>query len=342
MKIDIYSHIIPKKCMDMIYEHTNNMKFPMLEAVPTLTNLEDRFRIMDRFGDLMQMLVPSGDPLELILEPKVAAELATIYNDELAELVLKYPDRFAAAVAILPLSDIEVALQELDRAINELRFRGIFLQTPIYSRLEDKNQTVVTKSLDSPEFVPLYERMVKYNLPIWLHPYRVQGVPEYSSETKSRYQIWHVFGWPYDTTAAMTRLVFSGILEKYPSLKIITHHAGAMVPFFEQRIEGGYAFNEMRFGRRRRHVELSRSPLEYFRMFYADTAIGGSTPGLMCAYAFFGAKRLLFGTDTPYDVQIGYRSVKRTIESIERMDIPPEEKTAIFEGNARELLRLPV
>jgi predicted TIM-barrel fold metal-dependent hydrolase len=340
MQIDIYAHIVPKKCMDMIYEHASNKKVPMLEATPTLTNLEDRFRIMDRFDDLMQVLVPSGEPLELILEPKVAAEFATIYNDELAELMLKYPDRFPAAVAILPLSDIEVTLQELDRAINELRFRGIFLQTPVYSRSEDNS--LVTKALDSPEFIPLYERMVKYNLPIWLHPYRVQGVPEYSSESKSRYQIWHVFGWPYDTTAAMTRLVFSGILEKYPSLKVITHHAGGMVPFFEQRIAGGYGFNEMRIGRRRRRVELTKSPLEYFRMFYADTAISGSTPGLMCAHAFFGARRLLFGTDTPYDVQIGYRSVKRTIESIERMDIPPEDKEAIFEGNARELLRLPI
>ena len=76
-------------------------------------------------------------------------------------------------------------------------------------------------------------------------------------------------------------------------------------------------------------------------MFYADTAIGGSTPGLTCAHNFFGAKHILFGTDAPYDSQIGYVATRRTIESIEKMDIPEEEKQAIFEYNASELLRLP-
>lgn len=339
MQIDIYAHIIPSKIMDMFHKNTS-VKLGMFDATPSLTNLDTRFRIMDRFGDMMQVLIPSAPPLEMMLTPQAATELAKTYNDELAELVSKYPERFAAAVAAIPMNDIEAALREIDRAITELRFRGVFIQTPVYSLLKDENQPPVTKALDSPEFAPIYEKMVKYNLPIWLHPYRVHAVSDYTSESKSRYQIWHVFGWPYETTAAMARLVFCGIMQKYPSLKIITHHAGGMVPFFEQRIAGGYGFNEMRIGGRRQ-VELTKSPLEYFRMFYADTAIGGSTPGLMCAYAFFGAKRLLFGTDTPYDSQLGFRSVKKTIEAIEKMDVPEGDKEAIFELNARELLRLP-
>lgn len=340
MKIDIYAHIMPKKCSDMIHKHTNR-KSPIQEAMTTLTDLEKRFQIMDRFGDLVQVLVPTGEPLELIGDSKVAAELATIYNDEMAELLLKYPERFVAAVAVLPMSDIEVTLRELDRAIKELRFRGIFLQTPIYSQPKDKDQPMVTKSLDSPEFIPIYEAMVKYNLPIWLHPWRLKVVPDYTSQTESKYDIWTVFGWPYETTVAMTHLVFTGILQRYPDLKIITHHAGAMVPFFAQRIVGVYGLREMLL-RQRGKIELTKSLLEYFRMFYADTAIVGSTPGLMCAYAFFGSKHILFGTDMPYDPQTGYWSIKQTIESVERMDIPLEDKKAIFEGNARELLRLPI
>jgi len=336
MKIDIYAHVIPKKCMEIINKQTGK-KVPMLEATPPLTNLEERFRIMDRFADLMQVLVPSGEPLECALEPKVTAELVKIYNDELAEMVAKYPDRFAAAVAILPLSDIEFTLQEIDRAITELRFKGIFLQTPVYSRRQDG--TIMTKSLDSPEFIPIYEKMVEYNLPIWLHPFRLQDVADYSSESKSRYQIWHVFGWPYVTTAEMARLVFSGILQSFPALKIIIHHAGAMVPFFEQRISSGYGYNEMRFPRKHR-VELTKSPLEYFRMFYVDTAINGSIPGLTCAHAFFGSKRMLFGTDMPFDAHMGYLSIKKTIESIEKMGISFEDKEAIFQGNAKDLLNL--
>jgi predicted TIM-barrel fold metal-dependent hydrolase len=340
MKIDIYAHIVTEKYLDILHKHTS-MKLSLMEATPTLVNLENRFRIMDRFEGLLQVLVPGVPPLELMDDPKVAIELAQIHNDEVAELIVKYPDRFAAAVAVLPIHDIEATLKELDRAINELRFRGIWLLSPIYSRSEDKTQLPVTKPVDLPEFMPIYERMAKYNLPIWLHPFREHTDSEYTSETRSKYQLWQVFGWPYETTAAMTRLVFSGIFEKYPNLKIITHHSGAMVPFLEQRISVSYDNAEMRLGASYTKG-LTKSPLDYFRMFYADTAIGGSTPGLMCAYAFFGAKQILFGTDMPYDNQIGYRSITRTIESIERMDIPPEDREAIFVGNAKELLRLPV
>ncbi len=340
MKIDIYAHIIPKKYGDRLYQHTR-MKLPMLEGNPTLANLEDRFQIMDRFDDLAQVLIPSGQPIESVTGAKEATELTQIYNDELAELVSKYPARFPAAVAVIPMNDIEAALRELDRAITELRFRGVFIHTPVNFPAKDTTHPPVTKPIDSPEFMPIYERMAKYNLPIWLHPFREYNVPDYSVETRSKYQIWQVFGWPYETTVAMTRLVFSGILEKYPNLKFITHHCGAMVPFFEQRIAAMYDYSEMRSGRKYKEG-LTRSPLEYYHMFYNDTAINGSTPGLMCAYKFFGAKHILFGTDMPYDSQVGYGSTRKTIGSIERMDITAEEKQAIFEANARELLRLPI
>ena len=340
MKIDVYAHIITQKYLDMLYKHTR-VKLSLIEATPTLSSLENRFRIMDKFDGLMQVLVPAITPPELTEDPKLAEESARVHNDELAELVAKYPDRFAGAVGILPMSDTETALRELDRAVNELRLRGIVLTTPLYAPSEGQSQSMVTKAVDSPELMPIYEKMAEYNLPIWLHPFREHTVPDYTSETKSKHQIWQVFGWPYETTAAMTRLVFSGILEKYPNLKFITHHAGAMIPFLEQRIAVSYDNAEMRLGASYTKG-LAKSPLEYFRMFYADTAIGGSTPGLMCAYAFFGAQRLLFGTDMPFDNQIGYRSTNRTIESIDRMDIPPEDKAAIYEGNAKKLLRLPI
>ncbi len=85
---------------------------------------------------------------------------------------------------------------------------------------------------------------------------------------------------------------------------------------------------------------LARHPIEYFGKFYADSAVSGSTSALMCGHSFFGADRLLFGTDVPYDAQSGDYSVRQTIDSIERMDISPAEKAKIFEGNARALLRL--
>jgi len=235
-----------------------------------------------------------------------------------------------AAVAALPLNDMEAALKELDRAITDLRFRGIQLNTPING-----------KPLDSAEFLPLYEKMSQYNLPIWIHPVREADHADYRTEKRSKYMIFHIFGWPYETAAAMTRLVFSGILEKYPNLKIITHHCGSMIPYLEQRIIGAYDHAEILRGAKYKQG-LTKPPIDYFKIFYNDTAIYGSTAGLMCAYAFCGADHLVFATDFPYDSQFGERYIRQTIESVEQMNISDLEKKKIFEGNARRLLHLPI
>jgi hypothetical protein len=99
--------------------------------------------------------------------------------------------------------------------------------------------------------------------------------------------VWTIFGWPYETSVAMTRLVFSGIFEKFPNLKVMSHHAGGMIPYFAKRIQISNDFNEMRLGYRYEE-HLTKSPLEYFRMFYKDTAVYGNTSALMCTYDFCG------------------------------------------------------
>ncbi len=282
---------------------------------------------MDKYQDLLQVLTLVGHSPEEIAGPKEATELAMRANDEMAELVAKYPDRFAAATAVLPMNDIDAALKEVDRAVKELNLRGILLRIPING-----------KPVDLPEFMPLYERMCQYNLPIWFHP---QKNREYLAEGESKYLIWHMWGLPYETTVAMTCLVFGGVLERYPNLKIITHHCGAMVPYFEGRIVGHYDYSETRLNAKFKQ-NLTKPPIEYFRMFYNDTAIYGSVPAFMCAYSFFGADHLLFGTDVPMDSQLGDRQTREVIQGIEHMDIPDFDKKKIFEDNARKLLRLPI
>jgi len=332
MKIDIFPHILPARYKEALYKvappgfHLQNV----IDSIPTLFDLEYRFRIMDKYEGLVQVLTLSSPPVEQVADPKKAVDLAKLANDEMAELVQKHPDRFVAAVACLPMNNVDAALKEVDRAINDLHFRGVQIFTPIND-----------KPLDSPEFTPLYEKMSRYELPIWIHPHRIADYPDYRTENRSRYMIFSNFGWPYETTVAMTRLVFSGILEKYPNLKIITHHCGGMVPYFEQRIIGAYDHAEILRGARYKQG-LTKPPIEYFRMFYHDTAIYGSTPGLMCAYAFCGADHMLFGTDMPYDSEFGDRYTRQTIESVQRMDISDLDKKKIFEDNARKLLRLPI
>jgi aminocarboxymuconate-semialdehyde decarboxylase len=139
----------------------------------------------------------------------------------------------------------------------------------------------------------------------------------------------------------MVRLVLSGVMERYPELKIITHHCGGMVPYMVNRITGFVEAGEI-FGSRKGPGNLRKPVADYLKMFYADTAIYGYTPGLMCGYALFGAQHLLFGTDMPFDSQFGLRYTRETIESIERMDVSNTEKKMIFEDNARRLFRLTI
>src|SRR6476619_1212178 len=99
---------------------------------------------------------------------------------------------------------------------------------------------IAGKPLDDPAFEPFFAAMNRLNKPVWMHPARAANFPDYLSEKKSKYEIWWAFGWSYETAAAMARLVFSGIMDKYPNLKIITHHFGGIVPMLEGRIGPGW------------------------------------------------------------------------------------------------------
>lgn len=328
MMIDIYCHLIPPKLKELMFDKQRTIK--ELQTNVCLYNLDERFRLMDRYPDLIQVLtVPGATPDELA-GPEGAVDLARRTNDELAELVDRYPWRFAGAVAVLPTSDIDASLREIDRAVNDLKLRGILLRTPING-----------KPVDRPEFLPIYQKMCELNLPIWFHPHRNPNVPDYPDETESKYLIWHTWGLMVESTYAMTRLVFSGIMEKYPKLKIIIHHCGAMVPYFGERITNHYNQSEMR-NKTKFTVGLTEMPVDYFRRFYTDTALIGNTSALMCAHEFYGAEKMLFGTDSPFDAQMGDYGTKRTIQAVKDMNISDAEKKMIFEGNARKLLRLPV
>lgn len=331
MKIDVFNHVIPQKYKEALYKAIpeGSPSQMLIESVPTLFDMDHRFRIMDKFEDLRQVITLGLPPIEGIADPKTAADLTRIANDEMAELVLKHPDRFVAAAACLPMNNMDAALKEADRAINELNFKGVQINTPIND-----------KPLDLPEFLPLYEKMSQHNLPIWIHPVRTPDYADYRTEEMSQYMISAVLGWPYETSVMMTRLVLSGVLEKYPNLKIITHHCGAMIPYLEQRIECSYDMYQMLFGEDAL-AHLSKTPLEYFKMFYYDTAINGSPPGLMCGHAFCGTDHMLFGTDLPFDNELGERFTRQTIEAIEQMAIDDSQKKKIFENNVRRLLNLP-
>ncbi len=139
----------------------------------------------------------------------------------------------------------------------------------------------------------------------------------------------------------MTRLIHNGILEKYPDIRFITHHAGGMVPFYAGRIAQFQDTDEMvRYGHYK--DKLTDAPVKYYQRFYADTALNGNSPALELAHQFFGPDHLLFGTDMPYDNSNGDRDIQDTIRAVEDMNISDVDRKKIYEDNARNLLRLPI
>jgi aminocarboxymuconate-semialdehyde decarboxylase len=327
LKVDAYAHIVPPKYAQELARVAPEMFNRQVKPYATLYDLAARFAIMDKYEPLRQVLTLGRIPVEHAAGPKKAADLALRADEEMAELVVKYPSRFCGALATLAMNNVDAALKEARHAIDDLKFRGVYLHTPVDE-----------KPLDAPEFLPLYEMMLDYDLPIVIHPMRKSTHPDYLTEKESKYNMFSLFGWPYDTTSAMARLVFSGIMEKFPGLKVVTHHLGGMVPFYAERIR---QFTQIR--RTGENLDLKKDAIDYFHMFYADTAIYGNTPALMCGFDFFGADHLLFGIDFPLgDTEKGDRNYRQTINAIEAMPISDVDRKKIYEDNARKLMRLPI
>ena len=158
--------------------------------------------------------------------------------------------------------------------------------------------------LDQEQFLPIYEVIEKSGRPILLHPIRTREMADYRTEDKSKYEINSVIGWPFETGAALARLVFSGIIDRFPNLKIITHHLGGIIPYFEGRV--GHSWDQL--GARTSDEDyaailkrLKKRPLNYFKEFYGDTALAGARAPTICGISFFTPDRVLFASDCPFD-----------------------------------------
>ena len=333
MKIDIFNHIFPKKYYDNYIDagHGGKDIGKRVSNIQTIVDVESRFRILDEFGDYVQVITLPLPPVEILAGPDESPVLARVGNDGLAELVKKH-DRFIGFAASLPMNNPKAAEKEMTRALDELGAFGIQLYT-----------NAAGKPLDSPEFLPLFEEAARRDIPIWVHPARGADFTDYLSETKSQYEIWWTFGWPYETSVMMARLVFAGYFDKFPNLKIITHHMGGMIPYFEGRV--GHGWDQL--GTRTSDVDytavlktLQRRPLDYFRLFYADTALFGAEAATACGLSFFKADHVLFSSDTPFEPEPGVY-IRETIDIIDRLEIPDEVRGQIYAGNALALLKLP-
>ena len=325
-RIDAFAHILPRRYLDRLERQLASSvgsaqlayyRAGVFNYDPALTDLDARRRRLEGLGDYRQVLVLAVPPLEEIGPPATAAELARLANDEMADLVREHPDRFAGFAAALPLNGVAESLEEIDRATSELGALGVQVFTNVNG-----------VPLDDPRFEPVLARIESLGRMVWLHPTRNATWADYPVERASDYGLWWSLGWPYETAAALSRLVYSGTMARHPGLKVLAHHGGGMIPHFSARLAMGP-------GHRQTKDSLERPPLDYFRLFYADTALFGAAHAVRCVVDFFGSDHVMFGTDMPLGPP---DAVEATIANLESLELSSAALTSIYEGNATRLL----
>jgi len=336
MRIDAFPHILPRRYFDRMLAAASGPASYMQKrtaAIPCLYDLDERFRIMDRFDGYTQILTHGSPPIEALGDPSLTRDLARLANDEMAELVQRHPDRFLGFAASLPMNDPDASVREADRAISDLGALGVQIFTNVNGL-----------ALDDARFEPLFARLSELDRAIWVHPARTAKMPDYPGEDRSKFELWWVFGWPYETAIFMSRLIFSGHLDRYPRLRILTHHGGGMVPHFAGRIGPGLD----QLGARTPDEDLTalargmpKRPFDYYKMFYGDTALFGAAHAVRCAIDFFGIDHILFGSDMPFDPEKGPQFIRETIANLDALGLSVADRRRVDEDNARRVLRIP-
>jgi uncharacterized protein len=301
----------------MTYFYDKKLKCRINTATFQGRDIERRLEHMDRLGvDVHVLSIPA--PAADRFDGEGAARLARIANDAVAALCRKYPKRFVGLFT-LPTSSVQDSLDELERSVNELGLRGF----GCFSNLNGQ-------PLDREELFPLYEQIAKYKLPVYIHP----TAPLATEATGIDIMPTLIFGWAFDSTVAMTRLVYGRVLERFPEINFVVADVGGVLAFFAQRAINIYSGRTEEI---RQRYGLNENPLDSFRRFYVDTADHPAST-LKCVKDFFGVDRLVLGTNYPYGPEDGCVLVKNSLKAIEDLELSPVEKAKVLGGNAARIL----
>ena len=317
MIIDIFSHHISKAVGRIIekgkyYGPGKQFPFPAQNA-----DAEVRLALMDKYGIDVQA-ISQTTPVLLGFNAEESDEICRVSNDDNYALCKAYPDRFVN-ICIVSMMDMKSTTAELQRCIDELDCRGVTVSSNING-----------KGLDSPEYFPFYEKLAEHDLPLLIHPTHWESYPLVDMDEGWRFM--QMLGWPFDTSQAVWRLILGGVLDRYPALKIVTHHMGALMPYFTRRIEASFNRN----WRDKLGHELSY----YWENIYGDTATDGTVASYPCGYAFFGPERLMYGTDYPFGGEAGEDVIRENLAGVRTLDIGEVDMDKILGGNAAKLLKI--
>lgn len=317
MKIDIHSHIFDRgyfdaMVQDMVLEKSVSESGQTMLRKDGYTymwwresffDIDHRLRVMDQQGIDMRALSLSS-PSVYDWQGQRQVELARYMNDVTAKLVREHPDRFLG-IGTLPLGDIDASLVELDRLTGELGMRGVMI-----------GSNVAGMQLNHPRFEPVWARIDALRLPVFEHPMFPPNVGQEEFELPLR------LGFVFDTTTCATRLIYSGVFERYPNFPYIMAHTGGALLMLLQRLDNGYQL----FADCRKYI--NKPPSEYAKRLYYDTA-SFYAPSLMMAHQIVGADHILFGSDEPL--------IAADTRLIDGLPIPEADKARILGENAARL-----
>lgn len=324
MKIDVHTHYYPERFFEMIRATPSDFSFGkdptgrttithrgarFFGVTPPMTDVDKRLEDMDRVGIDVEVISLSTPNIFFADETR-QPETAKIMNDAYAELIAKHPKRFKGFASI-PMDNPDAAIAELHRAIDQLKMNGVVLLSNIRGQ-----------ALTSPIYRPFFEEANRMNLCIFLHPM----IPV-NSEPFKEYVLGPLVGFPFDTTLAVARMCFDGMLRELPNIKWIIGHLGGGIPYLMERLDSGFRdFAECR-------VNIDQPPSAYLKQLFYDT-VTFSSYNLRLARDLVGTDHMLMGSDYPH--MLG--SIERSVSSIEDLAIPEYEKQKIFSGSAISIL----
>lgn len=320
-RIDAFAHVLPRDFYDEMMDVYPTDELRALGEVDVFWDVESRLSDMDEFGIDKQVLALARPPIWMGMDADAALELTRAANDAVREYADQRPERFIP-VGTLPRFD-EGFVDEAVRCIEDLGMAGI----QVFSNVEGN-------PIDSGSAESIFAVAERNDAPVWLHP---QLHDWYDWDTE--FLIHKTLGWPFDTSVAMCRLVYSGIMERHPDLSIITHHMGAMIPHFESRLD---LFMEMLIENQDVYPYEppdSDQPLtDQFRRFYGDTCRNGDAHILEDGLEFYGDDQLVFATDYPFGPQNGRGFMSAEVGAVDEMDVSDEQRERVLSGNIRSLL----